>query len=94
MQFNPRDGMVPLIYGIHLHKVRKLDEALKLYKAAEKLEPRASEVHYNLGLLYVDKKDYRQAVLHAKKAYQLGYPLPGLRNKLISLGVWTESKTP
>jgi tetratricopeptide (TPR) repeat protein len=88
-QFAPHDGVVPLLYGIHLHRLGKLDEALVRYKESEKLLPDSAEVHYNLGLLYVAKKEYGLAKRHARKAYELGYPLPGLRNKLIAVGVWT-----
>jgi tetratricopeptide (TPR) repeat protein len=87
-RFAPHDGAVPLLYGIYLHKSGKFELAIKYYKQAEKILPGSSEVHYNLGLLYVKKKDYRLAKLHAKRAYALGYPLPGLRNKLISVGFW------
>lgn len=90
MQFAPHDGAVPLLYGIHLHTKKKLDEALKYYKIAEQILPDSGDVQYNLGLLYFEKKDYRLAKLHAEKAYNLGYPLPGLRNKLIDAGVWKQ----
>jgi Flp pilus assembly protein TadD len=88
MRFAPDDGTVRLVYGIHLHKLGKLDQALELYEEAEKLQPNSAEVHYNLGLLYVAKENYRLAKIHAQRAYQLGHPLPGLRNKLVAAGVW------
>jgi len=90
IEFAPHDGAAPLLYGVHLHKQKKFNEALKYYKQAEQLLPDSVEVHYNLGLLYFEKKDYRLAKLHAEKAYDLGYPLPGLRNKLIDAGVWKQ----
>jgi len=39
-------------------------------------------------LLYVELGKPEDALIKAKKAYALGHPLPGLRNKLIKLGVW------
>lgn len=64
-----------------------LDGALEVLEQADKLTGGSSaEVHYFLGLVLVDKKDYEKARLHAEKAYQLGYPLPGLRNKLAVAG--------
>ncbi len=36
--------------------------------------------------MYLKEKDYEQAIVHAKKAYELGFPLPGLRNKLMKTG--------
>jgi tetratricopeptide (TPR) repeat protein len=88
MRFAPHDGTVPLLYAIHLQKLKNFEGALTYYKKAEKLLPSSPEVHYNLGLLYVDRNDFHLAKLHAKKAYDLGFPLPGLRNKLIRAGVW------
>jgi tetratricopeptide (TPR) repeat protein len=91
MEFTPHDGVVPLLYAIYLHRAGKLDAALKYYEKAISMEPDSPEAHYNLGLLYVARKEYRLAKLHAEKAYSLGYPLPGLRNELIAAGVWADN---
>jgi Flp pilus assembly protein TadD len=80
-----------MLYGIHLYKSGEFDSALTQYKAAEKMQPESAEIHYNLGLLYYHKKEYDSAERHARKAYSLGYPLPGLRAKLIESGVWSDS---
>jgi tetratricopeptide (TPR) repeat protein len=90
-KYNLHDGNTRNVYGVYLHKRGELDAALKQYKQAENLLPNSAEVHYNLGLLYVDKKDFKNAQFHAEKAYRLGHPLPGLRNKLIAAGVWTKN---
>ena len=44
------------------------------------------EIHYFLGLAYLNLKDLDLASEHARRAYDLGYPLPGLRNKLAAAG--------
>jgi hypothetical protein len=43
-------------------------------------------LNYNIGLLYFDMGDYAKAVEHARVAYNAGYPLVGLRKKLIDQG--------
>ena len=86
IRFSPQDVAVRVIYGAHLHKAGKLNEALQQYLAAEKINPKWAELHNNIGLLYFDLKQYAQAKQHAQLAYQLGYPLPGLRNKLKRVG--------
>jgi Flp pilus assembly protein TadD len=53
---------------------------------------RSAEIQYNLGLLSVETGDLDDAVVHAQRAYELGHPLPGLRNKLTKLGVWTTAQ--
>jgi tetratricopeptide (TPR) repeat protein len=46
----------------------------------------SAEIHYNLGLLLIEMNDLDGAEREAKRAYALGHPLPGLRNKLLRLG--------
>jgi hypothetical protein len=93
IRFAPRDETVQLIYGIHLHRSGVLDEALKRYNNAAKLQPDFAEAYYNMGLLHMDKRNYAMANEYAQKAYKLGFPLPGLRNKLIAVGAWKQSTT-
>lgn len=88
IRWRPNDPNVHLIYGIHLHRIGKLDQALAEYKISEKIQPNSADLQYNIGLLYFDKQQYAVAKEHAKKAYQLGYPLPGLRKKLAGVGQW------
>ena len=57
---------------------------------ADKLMPGDANVAYNLGLIYVDLKDYENAREYAKRAYDGGFPLPGLRQKLVQAGQWRE----
>jgi Tfp pilus assembly protein PilF len=90
VKFRPEDGTIRTLYGIFLHRKGQLDKALKQYEAALPLVPDSADLHYNLGLLYIQKNNYTKALEHAKKAYELGHPLPGLRNKLTDLGVWPQ----
>lgn len=46
----------------------------------------SAEIAYFLGLVLVDLKDYESARDYAQRAYALGYPLPGLRDKLARVG--------
>lgn len=88
IRWRPNDPNVHLLYGIHLHRLSKFDQALAAYKISERLQPNSSDLQYNMGLLYFDMKQYALAKEHARKAYQLGYPLPGLRKKLAGVGQW------
>lgn len=49
-------------------------------------EGQSADLHYMLGLLLIKMKDLDEAERHARLAYSLGYPLPGLRRKLSELG--------
>ncbi|MGZ8254660.1 MAG: ABC transporter permease, partial [Burkholderiaceae bacterium] len=63
---------------------------LSQLEAAEMHAGESATVHYNLGLLYLDLKDYDRSVQHARKAYDLGAPLQGLKNKLAQAGKWRD----
>ncbi len=88
IEFAPDDAFAYMIYGVHLQKTKKYEQAIEKYKAAESLQPNHPEVHYNLGLLYYELKQYEEARNHAIIAYDNGYPLPGLKNKLAKSGHW------
>lgn len=90
IRFKPNDPTVRAIYSNHLVKLGKTDEALEQLNIAVNLQPENPAINYNLGLAYMQKKDYEQARTHAKKAYELGFPLPGLKNKLKEAGKWED----
>lgn len=82
VRFAPNDGNVRFIYGIYLHRINNYEKSLQEYTAALESLPDSGELHYNLGLLYLDMGDYASSRRHAEQAYELGHPLPALRNKL------------
>jgi len=88
LELRPVDATVRVLYAIYLHKQKKYQQALEQYESALSITPDNSEIHYNLGLLLVARKNYPAALKHAQTAYTLGFPLPGLKNKLKKAGVW------
>lgn len=86
--FVPEDGGVRLVYGLYLTRRGRTKEAIEHLKLAQEYAPDDSNVHYNLGLAYYYSKDYDSAKEHAKRAYELGFPLPGLKNMLLKVGKW------
>lgn len=91
LRFAPDDGVVKAIYGSYLHSAGRANEALKMLQAAVELLPEDPTVNYNLGLVYFALKDYSAAMRHARVAYDLGFPLPGLKNKLAKVGKWEQA---
>ena len=71
-----------------LYRERKrLDLARDVLLRGDKMvEGRSAEIQYNLGLVLLELGDIEEAQIAARKAYELGYPLPGLRNKLKRMG--------
>lgn len=90
MRFKPDDAMVKTAYGLYLIKASRPKDAVTQLEAAAAQAGDDANVHYNLGLAYADLKQYDKAVKSAHVAYRLGFPLPGLKNKLQRAGVWRE----
>ncbi|MQA18344.1 tetratricopeptide repeat protein [Rugamonas rivuli] len=91
MRFRPDDARVRALYGAYLLGLGQTAAALDQLKEAARLEPENPTTHYNLGLLYLKRKDYELARASAHKAYSMGFPLPGLKNQLTAAGQWRES---
>jgi tetratricopeptide (TPR) repeat protein len=91
-RFMPDDGAVLAAYGNYMFSTGQPDKALAMYQQAAALEPENATINYNLGLTYFKKKEFEQANKYAKKAYALGFPLPGLKNKLIEAGQWDDKQ--
>jgi tetratricopeptide (TPR) repeat protein len=88
MDFAPTDPTPPMLYAIYLASHGKDQEALQNYQLSEKIEPDNPNLQYNMGLLYFKMKEYDKSLEYAHKAYDGGFPLPGLRQKLQKAGVW------
>lgn len=88
--FAPHDVTARMVYGSYLLATDQDAMALEQLDAASRLAPEQATIQYNLGLMYVKKKEYEKASAHAQKAYALGFPLPGLKNKLKAAGKWKE----
>ena len=88
IRFSPRDVIVRQVYATYLHRAGKLGKAEEKYKEVLKASPNASEVHYNLGLLYFNQGKHDLALSHGRQAYELKYPLQGLKKMLKNAGVW------
>ena len=85
---NPNSPGVYLTKGMYEQKNKKLKEAVESYKRALEIDPNSANVHYNLGLAYVELRQYALGNEHAQRAYALGWQLPGLRSKLTAVGEW------
>ena len=94
VSYRPDDIDVRIVYATELIRDGKLAAAREhVLKAEELINDRAADnprFHYNLGLLLYDIKEFDRALTHAKKAYALGFELPGLRNRLKGSGHWRE----
>jgi tetratricopeptide (TPR) repeat protein len=90
IRFANDDPVVRLVYGTYLARAGKNREAVEQLELAVKLDQGNANIHYNLGLVYLDLKDYPKAREHAHRAYDLGFSLTGLRKRLEQAGQWTQ----
>lgn len=89
-RFRADDGMVSMIYANYLAKKGRATDALAYLNRAVESGEGSANLYYNSGLIYFDLKDYEKSLAYAHKAYLMGYPLPGLRDKLKRIGKWKE----
>jgi tetratricopeptide (TPR) repeat protein len=90
INFRSDDEIVRILYASYLSKAGKRVEALSQLNEAAQLGSDSANANYNMGLIFYDLKEYDKALTYAHKAYHLGFPLPGLRDKLKRAGKWTE----
>jgi tetratricopeptide (TPR) repeat protein len=88
LEFAPDDSMAKALYAKHLLELKQRKRALELLDAAA-VGAQGAELHYNLGLFYLQGGELEKARAHATEAYALNYPLPGLRDRLVAAGAWT-----
>lgn len=85
---NPDVAVTYTTKGIYLLRANRVKDAVAALERAATMDPNSVNAQYNLGLAYVEAKDYERANRHAQRAYQLGAPLPGLRDRLKRAGAW------
>lgn len=85
---NPNIPGTFVIIGIHQERTKRIPAAIESFKRALAIDPNSVNANYNIALAYVDSGQYELANQHAQKAYALGAPPPGLRDRLKSAGHW------
>lgn len=81
----PNNAETLLVWAIHQFRNKRFSAAQQLLERTIAIAPDYVEAHYNLGLVYVELNDAESAAKHAAIAYDAGYPLMGLKNKLAKL---------
>lgn len=94
--YRPDDIDVRIVFATELLRDGRAVEAREhIHKAEELVSSGAQDnarFHYNVALLLYEIKEYEKSLQHAKKAYELGFELPGLRNKLKGSGHWRDDQ--
>lgn len=88
--YRPDDAQVRIVWAFELIKAKQNTAALEQVTKAEQLAKGNPQIHYNVGLLYFDLKEYDKSLANARIAYEQGFNLPGLKDKLTKAGKWKE----
>jgi tetratricopeptide (TPR) repeat protein len=87
IQTHPSYGQSYLVKAALLKKSGKAAAARDvLLEGNEATNGKSAEIHNALGFSYLNSKEYEKAREHARQAYVLGFPLPGLRDRLAKAG--------
>lgn len=89
--WRPDDNIARMIYAKYLAKVMRANEAEQQLSVVASQAGDNAFTHNNIGLIYFDMKNYKKALIHAHKAYELGLGMPTLRDQLKGVGKWSES---
>ena len=68
---NPRNPLYWNELGIALHNQAQLDQALKCYQKAVKVDPRYADAQNNIGTVLYERKKYPKAIRAYKRAISL-----------------------
>lgn len=88
--FRPDDTTARMLFATFLNSKGRREEALRHLALVEFHAKDNPFTNYNLGLLYLDLKDYSNAVKFAHKALALGFSRTDLKDKLVAAGHWSE----
>ncbi len=88
IKFRTKDAAIISLYAHYLKKIKQLKKSSDFFEKALRIDPNNSKIHYSYSLLLIKLKQYDKAVIHAKKAYELGNPPQSLKNKLNKLNKW------
>lgn len=91
LRFRPDDAIVRMLYAQFLAKAGRVPEGLHQLSFATTYAENNAFTHYNIGLIYLDLKEYGKALEQAHRAYALGFDRAELRDRLQAAGKWVEA---
>lgn len=90
VRFRPHDIVSRMLYATYLSKNARTAEANAQLEVAKRAAEDDPFSHYNIGLIYLEMKNFDQALLQAHKADELGFNRTDLRDRLKSAGRWKD----
>lgn len=93
IRFQPDDQIVRMLFAEYLIKKSRDAEAVSQLEVAIKLAGDNPFTHYNIGLVFLDMKNYERALTQAHLAQELGFTRQELKERLVAAGKWVEPVT-
>lgn len=88
--FRPDDAVVRMIYSTYLNSMGRIQDANSQLEISTFYAKDSPFTHYNIGLHYLELKNYEKALVAAHQAIALGWTQTELRDRLRSAGKWSE----
>ena len=90
IRFQRDDVIVRMLFASYLIKKNRFDEATQQLDLTIKLAGDEPFTHYNIGLVFLDMKNYERALQQAHRAAELGFTRTALKDRLVAAGKWVE----
>jgi tetratricopeptide (TPR) repeat protein len=90
-RFRPQDTVVRSLYALHLAQTDRKPEALKQLQFAREVAKESAISLNNIGLVYLELREYEHAREAARAAMALGHPNPPLVSRLKAANQWDEA---
>lgn len=87
------DTVARMLYAQYLMSKQRNEDAMRQLDVVGVLAGENAFTHYNLGRMLIEIKAYDKAVVHAKRAADLGFERPDLQEALRKVGKWPEAPT-
>jgi tetratricopeptide (TPR) repeat protein len=91
IRFQPNDNVVRSLFAHYLGKTGRKNEAVQQLEVASQHAGDNALSRYNIGLIYVELKEYDRALVQAHEAIRLGYLRPELPDMLKGVGKWQDA---
>jgi tetratricopeptide (TPR) repeat protein len=90
LNFRRDDPVARMLYATFLAKNGRQPDAAAQLETVKRAVPDDPLAQYNIGLIYLDMKNYDKALEQAHRAQELGVTRTDLRDRLRSAGRWKE----
>ena len=90
MRLAPDDHVVRMLFASYLGKRNRVDDAARLLESVTQLGSDSGFTQYNVGLIYIELKQYERALAQAHRAAALGFGRLELRQALERVGKWQD----